>query len=359
MRFVSPALKRFVYPTLAATGYLRYCARRGELCVVTYHGVRPAGYVSHDEALDGGLVSAENLRGQLRLLKKRYHVITPQQFHLWILNQESLPPLSILLTCDDGLLNVLSDMLPILREEDVQCLFFITGMSAGADRAMLWYEELYLLLHSAPEGSIHIELEDFKSECVGTENRRNFWWKLIRMLSARDAEFRSRILEMLHQKIESGSDGIARLQTNDGNFRRFFLMNRNELQALAQAGMTIGAHTVHHPRLSQCSDECAQAEILGSRNELQSAIGQAIWALAYPFGDAGSITGRELALAKSANFNCAFTNVGGGFGADLPTFALPRVHVTADMNLAEFEAHVSGFYRSFHRDANPVAGLSA
>ena len=135
-------------------------------------------------------------------------------------------------------------------------------------------------------------------------------------------------------------------------------MNCEEVRTLSDAGMTIGAHTMHHPILSQCSDECAEAEIAGSRRELQSAVGQEIWALAYPFGDAGSVTERELILAKSANFDCAFMNMGGGFGASLPTFALPLVHVTADMKLGEFEAHASGFYRSLHRSSNPVAGAS-
>ena len=51
-------------------------------------------------------------------------------------------------------------------------------------------------------------------------------------------------------------------------------------------------------------------------------------------------------MAQEAGFECAFMNVGGGFGAPLPKFALPRVHVTADMGLAEFEAHVSGFQQA-------------
>jgi hypothetical protein len=36
-------------------------------------------------------------------------------------------------------------------------------------------------------------------------------------------------------------------------------------------------------------------------------------------------------------------------GARNPLFALPRVHVTGSMRLAEFEAHVSGFHRSFRQ----------
>jgi hypothetical protein len=51
-------------------------------------------------------------------------------------------------------------------------------------------------------------------------------------------------------------------------------------------------------------------------------------------------------MAEQAGFACAFMNVGGGFGAALPKFALPRVHVTAEMGLAELEAHISGFYNA-------------
>jgi peptidoglycan/xylan/chitin deacetylase (PgdA/CDA1 family) len=348
MKFVSPVLKQWIYPALANTGYLRYHARSGQLSVLTYHGVRPAGFVSLDEALDGGLVSGENLRAQIRLLKKHYHVITPEDFRSWLENEQSLPSRSVLLTCDDGLRNVMTDMLPILQQENVRALFFITALSIQTAPAMLWYEELYLLLQRAAESSVQIQLEDFHAARSATENHRTFWWRLVKSLSARDAAFRSRILLSLHQAFPESSAFIADLKNDDIASRRFLLMDRDELRLLVAAGMTIGAHTVHHPVLSQCSDACAEAEISGSRAQLQSAIGQHIWAFAYPFGDVDSVSDRDLALARSANFSCAFMNVGGGFGAHLPGFALPRVHVTADMGLAEFEAHLSGFYRSLH-----------
>jgi hypothetical protein len=50
-------------------------------------------------------------------------------------------------------------------------------------------------------------------------------------------------------------------------------------------------------------------------------------------------------MAERAGFTCAFVNVGGGLGAKTSRFAMPRVHVSADMSLGEFEAQISGFYR--------------
>ncbi len=150
MRIVSPFLKRVVYPSLSATGVLHRTAPPG-LAVVTYHGVLPEEYEPVDPAFDGNLIRPEVLRQQLRLLKSHYNVISPEDALAWLQGNE-LPPRAVLLTCDDGLLNHLTDMLPVLQQEGVKCLFFVTAASAGEERKTLWYEDLFLLLISMPEG---------------------------------------------------------------------------------------------------------------------------------------------------------------------------------------------------------------
>jgi len=66
----------------------------------------------------------------------------------------------------------------------------------------------------------------------------------------------------------------------------FCLMTRPELQQLAAAGMTIGAHSLSHPVLSQMSQELAWIEITQSPAQLEAALGKPIWAFDYPSGDA-------------------------------------------------------------------------
>ena len=68
MRIVSPFLKKIVYPTMSKAGLFRRLPAKG-LAVVTYHGVIPDGYSQSIPALDGNLVTADTLRGQLRFLK--------------------------------------------------------------------------------------------------------------------------------------------------------------------------------------------------------------------------------------------------------------------------------------------------
>ena len=357
MKVVSPLLKRVVYPALSSTGYLRHRARHGQLCIVTYHGVRPDGYVSRVPHLDGSLVSPQNFRSQLRLLKRDCQIIPPELFLSWLRGQTTLPPRSVLLTCDDGLESVLTDMVPILQEESARCLFLVTGASAKEEPSMLWYDELYLLLRAVPPGPISIAEKDLSAACTKKTDRRAFWWSLVQLLSERDEQARADILGRLQARFGSSGTWKSGILADAASRRRFFLLTRSGLRSLVESGMSIGAHTLHHPVLSRMPATGAEEEITGSRVLLQDVLGQEIWAFAYPFGDLASVTAREIKLAQSAQFACAFLNVGGGFGAELPPFALPRVHVTASMGLSEFEAHVSGFYRQLRDGPRPAAAV--
>jgi len=341
---VSPIWKRVVYPWLANTGYLRRRADGGAFCVLTYHGILPAGYEVGDPQQDGNLVTQENFRSQLQLLKECYRVVSPEDVRQWMAGGKELPELAVLLTCDDGLRNGLTDMAPILAEEGLSCLFFVLGASAGEGAEILWYEKLYNLILAAPTGSYDFDWLGIGVELADRAQRRSEWWKLLQKLSQHDQSARERFLEELRIQFGLPDQWTERMDANAAR-NRFGLLNRDELRQLVDQGMSIGSHTLNHPILSQQTTELAWQEISESRTLLENATGKPVWALAYPFGDPASVTAREMQMAEQAGFSCAFMNIGGGFGASLPRFALPRVHVTADMNLSEFEAHLSGFHR--------------
>jgi peptidoglycan/xylan/chitin deacetylase (PgdA/CDA1 family) len=351
VKLVSPFLKSVVYPSLSATGFFRRNSTRG-LAIVTYHGVLPQGYEAVDSALDGNLVSADTLHRQLRMLKMDYNVISPDDMLAWLRGRFELPPRAVLLTCDDGLLNNLTDMLQVLQQEKLRCLFFVTGASTDETRSTLWYEELFLLFLSAPTGKFEISGEGIaiRGDLAAPEARRAIWWSSVMRLSQIDAKARDSFLGAARREL--GSDPMKSVR--EGNTvacRRFGLLTLPELRALLAAGMTIGAHTLTHPMLSQLRPEIAGAEIVESRTKLEAALQTQIWAFAYPFGDAASVTPQIVSFAREAGYEAAFLNYGGGLGVDLPLFALPRVHVTSQTSLAELEAHVSGFYAGLQRRA--------
>jgi peptidoglycan/xylan/chitin deacetylase (PgdA/CDA1 family) len=367
LRFVSPALKHVVFPALSRSGFFRYAAgappAMASPAIVTYHGVFPDGYELRNTSLDGNLVHADALRRQLRLLTRRYHVISPADFLRWSEGTQSLPPRSILLTCDDALQNTVSVMVPILQEFGVQCLFFATGASADQKPSMLWYEELYLMLL---ETSLPLRLNIPEAQVdvgfVSPDERHAYWWSLVERFSCFDQAARRSFLDQVRDQLSLPSRWRAQVAENSAAASRFLILNRAGLLQLAASGMSVGAHSMSHPILARTSDELAWQEVSESKRVLEQALGQTVWAFGYPFGNGSTVSVRDMRFAKRAGYLCAFMNIGGGFGARSEPFVLPRVHVTADMTLAEFEGHISGFYSWLRKKltgADEMEGLLA
>jgi len=317
-------------------------APSGSCSVVNYHGVLPSDYAANDPDLDGNVLPLEVFRRQLLFLKARYHIVHPEDFRVWIEQGKMLPPRSVLITCDDGPLNALTDMLPVLEKEAVSCLFFVTGASCSDQPGMLWYEELYLLLRAAR--TLGTELPGLPARdgdaATTSASLQSQWWDMVQAASRFDAEARANWMASLRSRC-----GTATFDSE----RRWRLLNRQELIRLAEAGMGIGAHTLTHPVLAQCSESEARREIQGSKVEIERALGRPVWAFAYPFCHPSTMGEREVRMAQEAGFTCAFLNVGGGSADRSRPLELRRTHVSADMNLAEIEAHMVGFHTRLQR----------
>jgi peptidoglycan/xylan/chitin deacetylase (PgdA/CDA1 family) len=340
MRLVSPLLKHAVYPALHHSGWLNRITPIGGCAVVNYHGVVPADHSSHEAFLDGNLVRPDALRQQLQFLKSRYHVVHPDDFRASIEQGRKLPARSVLVTCDDGLLNVLTDMLQVLQSESVSCLFFVTSASCSDEPGMLWYEELYHLMRAEPLEP-DLQLQEEVTASASSVSFQARWWSAVRSASRLDAKARTNWMRQVRDRREPTSALSSE--------RRWRLLNISELRQLAEAGMVIGAHTRSHPILSLCGEEEARLEIQENKNSLEKALGMPVWAFAYPFGNPSTMGERELRLAREAGFACAFLNVEHwGTGRPDP-FALPRTHVTSDTTLPEFAAHLSGLHVRLQR----------
>jgi peptidoglycan/xylan/chitin deacetylase (PgdA/CDA1 family) len=341
MRLVSPLLKRAVYPTLHHIGWLGHTMPPGGYAVVNYHGVLPADYSGADIFLDGNLVRPEVLRQQLQFLKAHYQVVHPEEFRAWVEEGTSLPPRAVLVTCDDGLVNNLTNMLPVLQSECVSCLFFVTGASCADNPGMLWYEELYRVMRAGPLSKATLQLPLDEGDSPSSETFQSAWWSTVRRASRWDAKTRAAWMDLAHS--ESGSPQSL------GFERHHRLLRISELRQLAEAGMSIGAHTLSHPVLSLCNEEEARREIRQSKIDLERALGRTVWAFAYPFGNPSTMGEREMRLAREAGFACAFLNVERWDAAHSDAFALPRIHVSQDTTLPEFAAHLSGIHTWLRR----------
>ena len=111
------------------------------------------------------------------------------------------------------------------------------------------------------------------------------------------------------------------------------LLAWDAIEALRGQGIAFGAHTRSHPRLGRLSDEQAQAEISGSKTDLERALQQPVPLLAYPFGDFNAATP---GLAEQAGFAAACSVQAGLNSASTPCFTLHRIEVTGTDSLLRF-----------------------
>ena len=342
MRLVSPLLQRVVFPVLSRAGYFSRIGAPGP-AVVTYHGIFPAGYKPNSPSLDGHLVTAAMFRSHMALLKSKYNLISPQEFLNHLQGKQACPRRSVLLTCDDGLLNVLTEMLPIIREMDLQFLLFLTGASASESGSMLWYERLYLWLDQG-KGQARVQPPGAAAPLVAVAGNSDAQWRpLIRALSRFSTAQRETLLCEMRTQLGISETWESEYSQNEFLRRRFFVVNAGQARELARAGVTIGSHTMSHPMLSQMPEDVAYVEMTESRKRLESVLGMPVRSLAFPFGDSESAGTREAEMARRAGFQCAFVNAESGAGEQ---FAVPRIHVSSRTSVAELDAHVSGFYRS-------------
>lgn len=103
------------------------------------------------------------------------------------------------------------------------------------------------------------------------------------------------------------------------------MMTSAQVRAMADAGMTIGAHTVSHPILARVDEATARREMQQSKAVLQDLLGRPVDLFAYPNGRPGSdYTPRDARLAAEAGFAAAVTTAAGAAAAGDDAFQLPR-----------------------------------
>ena len=119
-----------------------------------------------------------------------------------------------------------------------------------------------------------------------------------------------------------------------------------ELRELAgRPGMTIGAHTVSHPSLALLDAPAQLREIAESRHALESALGRAVRALAYPFGMREDVSATTTRAARAAGADFAMANEPGAAWRWSSRWRVPRVLVR-DWSADEFRRHLAAWWET-------------
>lgn len=268
--------------------------------VLCYHAIE-------DRELDPMLLAVSPARFAEHLQAIR-ELATPASLSE-LVEGRSTPGARIAVTFDDGYVNNLTVAKPLLAEAGIPGTVFIVSGYVGREEEA-WWDELDRILLSPGSLPRRLEIGTLSFE-LGDDARydtaaavRDAWWnvlasddptarhtvyrRLAAFLKAAPEQTRASVLRSLRE--QSGGTPAARPE------RR--LVDRAELAALGGDGIGIGAHTRTHPALPDLSAAAQQAEIAGSRADLEEWLGRPVTAFAYPYG--GSSRLRRIARTIGA-----------------------------------------------------------
>lgn len=249
--------------------------KRARLAVMIFHRVH-----REPDPLFPGEVDARQFDAMLGWIKSWFNVL-PMDEAAVRLAEGSLPERAAALTFDDGYADNHDEALPLLRRHGLPCSFFVaTGFLDGG---RMWNDTLIESVRRTALSALDLRgLRDAGGDDLGryevasaTGDRRQLLDALIPRIKYLAPESRVACVEAISARAEV-------VPPQD------LMMRSDQVRALRQAGMQIGAHTVNHPILATLSENAAADEISRSRDVLEALLGERVGLFAYPNGKPGS-----------------------------------------------------------------------
>lgn len=280
-------------------------SRSGRLLVLIYHRVRP-----RPDALFPAEVDGEAFRRQMRLIRE---FCAPVSLADGVagLRAGRLPARACAVTFDDGYADNAEVALPILEELGVPATFFVaTGFLDGG---RMWNDSVIEALRAAPAGPLDLAMLGLGSfQLSDPASRRVAAVEIIRVVKHRAPAERQRLVDAV-------SEALGVVLPDD------LMMTSEQVRAIADAGMEVGGHTVHHPILVTLSDDEAREEISSSRQRLVEITGRPVTGFAYPNGRPGrDYSDRDRNLVERLGFNYAVSTTRGVGHRGSDMFQIPR-----------------------------------
>ena len=278
--------------------------------VLLYHRVGARVPDTH-----GLSVRTEDFRAHLRILAERYRPMALPE--LVSAARSGLPAGAVAVTFDDGYLEMLTHVSPILLEYGIPATFFVNTDRLD-DPHEFWWDVLERVFVSPDEIPPVLDLfEDgrWRHSTVTAAERSAAMTSLFALLFP----LSSREREAIMTRVTRWS-GLA-LAPRDTHRA----MTGDEIRELgARPGHAVGAHTVHHLSLLGQSEETQWREVCESKQRLERLVGWRIDALAYPYGQ---FDGTTVRVARQAGFSIAATVEARAVHPGVDPLLVPRIEV--------------------------------
>ena len=220
-------------------------------------------------------------------------------------------------TFDDGYASTLTHALPVFTKRSAPLCVYVT--SNFLDRTIdYWWGGLEELVLRSEKINLP-QWQGYPARMLVTrtfEEKQSVYFDL----SAQCHRFGAPFLSVMHEVFNAAKVNLESALERDALTKpQLLTLSSNRL-------VTIGSHTVSHPRLSQLSEVNAAEEMLQGRRQLESLLNRPVTHFAYPFGREDACGDREYAIAKKLGFTSAVTTRPGNIFSEHANHlsALPR-----------------------------------
>lgn len=301
----------------------RLLPQRPAPVILMYHRIA-------DESFDpwGLAVSVDRFRNQLRWLRANRKLFDLHEF-VSLHRCGALPANAAALTFDDGYACNAIVAAPLLAKHRTPATMYVMTDAVRTGHEFWWdeLERLVMILDdeeislTLPSGTLDVRLgpkqagdrqwPPFAAPRTPRQSAYHQLWTVLRPL---EAQQQRSVLGLL--KARTNLSAEARESHRP--------MARQEIQALVDQGIDIGAHSITHPSLPARTMAGKRREIENSRDYCAAITGTAPRSFAYPYGD---FDDECVHLVRSAGFESACTTVSAGVARRTNRYRLPRVQV--------------------------------
>lgn len=275
---------------------------RGKATILTFHRVSDSKSIFKQ-----GELEIREFREKVRLLKRHFNIVSIDE----LLNAESekeLPPYTVVLTVDDGYEDCYSVITPIFDEFKVPGSFFIT--TEGIEQGGLWNDKIGNAIINTQKDEIIVS---GKKLFIGDEISKT------KVLEDCLTKCKYLTLQQRGQFINELNEACRT------SFDQHDFLSEDQIRAMANAGMTIGAHTHSHPILAVEDDEVSYSEIKRSKDILEGIIGSPISHFAYPNGMIDrDFDNRHEKMLEELGFKSGFSTSWGHYSNNTNRYCIPR-----------------------------------
>jgi peptidoglycan/xylan/chitin deacetylase (PgdA/CDA1 family) len=273
---------------------------RPVLLVLAYHRIgTDAEHLFDDELISA---TAQDFRAQLAWLREHFTVIGLEELLHVVAKGFVIRRPTALVTFDDGYRDNHDVALPILHALGVPAVFFIATGYIGVSRLTWWDRTAYIVKTTQCE---RLELDypvpqSYDLSCTSRVRAIELILRAYREApEIDDQRFFGELENRASVHVDSEVDG------------RDLFMSWDQIRALRDGGMGIGAHTHNHPILARLSEAEQNSELMMSRDRLRSELGTSVEALAYPVGDRRAFSTLTKRLAYELGYRVGFSYYGG------------------------------------------------